>query len=77
MWSGWKVCDAFNYLLDTLFIRYDLKLCRKIVGIQIGTSYASLADMFLFCFERYFKLSLSDNNEADVIEVFNCLPQDI
>ena len=45
---------------------------RKIVGIPIGTKCASrVADLFLLCNERYFRLSLSDNNQADVIEAFN------
>ena len=29
------------------------------------------ADLFLFCYEKDFILSLSDNNQADVIEIFN------
>ena len=29
-----------------------------------------VADSFLFCYERDFMLSLSDNNQADAIEVF-------
>ena len=38
----------------------------------MGTNYAPLvADLFLFCYERDFMLSLSDNNQADVIEAFN------
>ena len=30
-----------------------------------------VADMCLFCYERDFMLSISDNNQADVIEAFN------
>ena len=38
----------------------------------MGTYCAPLvADMFLFCYERDFMLSLSDNNQSDVIEAFN------
>ena len=38
----------------------------------MGTYCAPLvADLFLFCYERDFMLSLSDNNQADVIEAFN------
>ena len=38
----------------------------------MGTKCASrVADLFLLCNERYFRLSLSDNNQADVIEAFN------
>ena len=36
------------------------------------TNCASLvASLFLFCYERDFMLSVSDNNQADVVEEFN------
>ena len=66
------MCDALHYLLDNLFIRFGSKLYRQIVGIPMGTNCAPLvADLFLFCYERDFMLSLSDNNQADIIEAFN------
>ena len=38
----------------------------------MGTSCAPLvADLFLFCYERDFMLSLSEDNQSDVIEAFN------
>ena len=38
----------------------------------MGTNYAPLvADLLLFCYERDFMLSLSDNYQADVVEAFN------
>ena len=38
----------------------------------MGTNYAPLvADLFLFCYERDFTLSLSENYQADVVEAFN------
>ena len=44
----------------------------KIVGIPMGTNCAPpVADLFLFCYERDFMLSLSDNNQTDIIEAFN------
>ena len=30
-----------------------------------------VADLFLFCYERDFMLSLSDDNQSEVIEAFN------
>ena len=30
-----------------------------------------VADLFLFCYERDFKLPLSDDNQSEVIEAFN------
>ena len=55
-----------------LFVRFGSKLYRQIVGIPMGTYCAPLvADLFLFCYERDFVLSLSDNNQTDIIEAFN------
>ena len=38
----------------------------------MGTNCAPLVvDLFLFCYERYFKTSLSNDSQADIIEAFN------
>ena len=72
LWSCQKMCDALHYLLDNIFIRLGSKLYRQIVGIPMGTYCAPLvADLFLFCYERDFMLSLSDKNQTDIIEAFN------
>ena len=64
--------DALHYLLDNIFIRFDSKLYRQIIGIPMGSNYAPLlADLFLFCYERDFILSLTDNNQTYIIEAFN------
>ena len=66
------MCDALHYLLDNVFIRVGSKLYRQIVGIPKGIKCVPLvADLFLFCYERDFMLSLSDNNQTDIIEAFN------
>ena len=66
------MCDALHYLLDNICIRFDSKLYRQIVGISNGNKCALLvADLFFFCYERDFMLSLSDNNQTDMIEIFN------
>ena len=58
--------------MDNIYIRFGNKLYRQIVGIPMGTNCAPLvADLFLFCYERDFMTSLSDNNQADIIEAFN------
>ena len=72
LWSCQKMCDALHYLLDNIFIRFGSKLYRQIVGFPMGTNCAPLvADLFLFCYEIDFMLSLSDNNQADIIGAFN------
>ena len=63
------MCDALHYLLDNIFIRFGSKLYRQIVGIPMGTNCAPLAaDLFLFCYERDFMLSLSDINQTGIVE---------
>ena len=66
-----KICDALHDLLGNIFIGFGLKLYRKIVSNPMGTNCAPLfADLFLFCYERDFMLSLSDNYQTDIIEPF-------
>ena len=48
------------------------KLYRQVVGIPMGTNFAPLvADLFLFCYERDFMMSLSDDKQANIIDAFN------
>ena len=71
------MCDALYYLLDNVFIRFDSKLYRQIVGIPFGTNCVPLvADLFLFCYERYFILSLSGIIKLILLKLLN-LPPDI
>ena len=61
-----------TFLLDNIFIRFGTKLYRQVVGIPTGTNCAPLvADLFLFCCERDFMVSLSDDKQADVIDAFH------
>ena len=55
-----------------IFITFGSKLYRQILGIPMGTNCAPLvADLFLFCYERDVMVSLSDNNQTDIIEAIN------
>ena len=65
-----NVFDALSYLLDNIYIRFGNKLNRQIAGIPMGTNRARLVTDFLFCYERDFMTSLSDDNQADIIEAF-------
>ena len=72
LWSCQNVCDALSFLLGNIYIRFGTKLYRQIVGIPMGTNCAPLvADLFLFCYERDFMTSLSNDNQADIIKAFN------
>ena len=70
LWSCQKMCDALQHLVDNAFILFGLKLYRQIVGIPMGTNCATFAADF-FYYERDFMLSLSDNNQTDIIEALN------
>ena len=67
-----NVCDALTFLLDNIFIQFGTKLYRQIVGIPMGTICAALvSDLFLFCYERDFMITLFDDKQADIIDAFN------
>ena len=77
-WSCQNVCDALSYLLNNIYIRFGNKFYRQTVGITMGINCAPLvADLFLFWHERGFMTSLSDDNQADIIEAFNSTYKDL
>ena len=66
------MCEALTFLLDNIYIRFGTKLFRQIVGIPMGTNCATLvADMFLLVLERDFMMSLSVENQSEIIEAFS------
>ena len=72
LWTCQKVCEALTFLLDNIYIRFGTKLFRQIEGIPMGTNCAPLvADLFLFCYERDFMMSLSVENQSEIIEAFS------
>ena len=72
LWSCQTVIEALTLLLYNIYIRFGTKIYRQIVGIPMGPNCAPLvAGLFLFCYERDFMKSLSDSNQADIIETFN------
>ena len=62
-------------LLSLLFSIPCHLLFRQCILIFVALSPYNcaplVADLFLFCYEREFMLSLSDNNQTDIIEAFN------
>ena len=59
-------------MLDNSFTPVGTKLNRQVVRIPMGSNCAPLvADLFLFCYERAFILSLSDDKQADITDAFN------
>ena len=61
--------EALIFLLDSICIRFSTKLFRQMVGIPMGTNCTSLAaDLFLY--ERDIMMSLSEEEQSEVIEAF-------
>ena len=55
-----------------MFISVYILWYRQVVGIPMSTNCAPLvADLFLFCYERNFRMYFSDDKQADVIDSFN------
>ena len=55
-----------------IYLRFGNKFYIQIVGIPIGTNCAPVvADLFLFCYERDFMNSLSDDNQAAIVDAFS------
>ena len=60
--------------MDNIFLLFGSKLYRQIAVIPMGINCAPLVeDLFLFCYERDVTLSLSDNNQTDVVKAFNSI----
>ena len=58
--------------LDNIYVRLGSKSHRAIAGILLGTTCGLLmADLFLFCYERDFMASLSDDERAEIFQALN------
>ena len=62
-----RKCEALTFLIDNTYSRFGPKLYRQIVDIPMATN--CVAGLFLFCYERDFMLSVSDDKPSEVIEV--------
>ena len=66
------MCDALTFLLDSILVRFGPRLCGRAFVIPLGTDCAPLvADLFLFCCEMDFVVSLSDGGQAGVVDAFD------
>jgi hypothetical protein len=72
MWTCDEVCKALSFLLDNIFVRFGNTVYKQVIGIPMGTNCAPLiADLFLYCYERDFMLSLSPTSHQEIIHAFN------
>ena len=72
-WYCQNACDMLTFLLDNTFLRFGSKLYynRQVEGIPMGTTCALLVS-YCSCFVvRSFMMSLSDDKQADIIDLFN------
>ena len=61
------MCEARSVLLDNIYIRFGSKIYQQIVGIPLGTNFVPLVADLFYCYKRDFMLSLSDDNQSEVI----------
>ena len=66
-----NVCSSHLSLRQYLY-QIWLQIISTTVGIPMGTNCVPfVANLFLFCYERDFMLSLSDDHQSEAIEAFN------
>ena len=71
-WSCTELCEAFAFLMENMYVQFDGMVCRRVVGIPVGTGCAPLvADLFLYCYERDFMSDLQKSKRFDLIDMFN------
>lgn len=74
-----RMFEISSYLIQNTDIRFGTKIiwrnCLNSDGYKLmGTNCApNIAASFVFCNERYFMTSLSDNNHAGIIEEFDSI----
>ena len=61
-----------NFVLCWYFCSSWRRLCGQVVGISVAAgSVPVFAGLFLFCYERDFVVSLSDDRRADIVDAYN------
>ena len=71
-WTCTKLCEAFNFLMENIYVQFIAMVYKQIVGILMGTNCVPLiADLFLYCYERDFMSNLQKSKRFDLIEKFN------
>ena len=71
-WTCNELCSALTYLVDNIFVEFEDKVYRQVIGIPMGTNCAPLiADLFLYCHERNFMNKLVKKKRLDLIDNFN------
>ena len=54
------------------YVQFECMVYKQIMGISLGTNCASLiAELFIFCYERYFISSLLKSIPYDFIDMLN------
>ena len=71
-WTCAELCEAFNFLVENIYVQFECMVYQQIVGIPMGTNCAlPIADLFLFCYERDFMSNLHISKQYDLVDMFN------
>ena len=61
-----------NFLIDNIFVKFDVQIFQQSVGIPMGTNCAPLlADLFLYSYEAEFVQNLIKNGQKMLAQYFN------
>lgn len=72
VWTCQELIEVLFFLIDNIYVNFNNTLYKQTVGIPMGTNCAPLiADLFLFCYEKDFMLSLNSDSDSKIIDSFN------
>ena len=59
--------ESYYHFFDNIYVRFGDTVYRQVIAISMGTNCAPFfADLFLYCYERDFMLSLKSDTQADM-----------
>ena len=71
-WTCSQLCNSLSFLIDNIFVEFDDKIYRHIIGISISTNCAPLsARPFPLLSWKKFHGKASERKRLDLIECFN------
>ena len=70
-WTCAELCEAFTFLMENIYVKFDGMFYQQIVGIPMSTNCAPLiADLILYFYERDFMSNLQKLKRFDLIDKF-------
>ena len=72
MYTADNICKMIEFLIDNIFVQFGGHLFCQVIGIAIGTNYATLlADLFLYSYENEFLDNMIKSGHRRLARSFN------